>query len=261
MAREETRSTSSEDEGSMVRAPQVFASIASIAVALVLLAMFFVFRGRSPMDALGPDRRLIGIGLAALVLAVDAWRGQPRLWFALSSIALFVLSLNHSWAIAILVSLVVASNAWSLRLELGVSSARTRATRNGSSSVRALVSQMLAPLASLVLLFGGWNEDRSQRNVAVVSSPVQGASKESLRARVEEERARKNLYRARAAALQWTMSEEVPSEGYVALATIDWELGLHEKARKVLTKVATQAASTAEREEAAQVLARWGHEP
>lgn len=74
---------------------------------------------------------------------------------------------------------------------------------------------------------------------------------------VEYWRGRRNLYHARAAALAWARTEASPSDGYLALARVDWELGEHEKARKVLEKVKTRSASGAARQKAAELERGW----
>jgi hypothetical protein len=65
----------------------------------------------------------------------------------------------------------------------------------------------------------------------------------SAREQVDDWRSRENSFRARAAALEWAKRESPPGDAYLALASIDWELGHRERARKVLSKVIAHPAS------------------
>jgi hypothetical protein len=69
-------------------------------------------------------------------------------------------------------------------------------------------------------------------------------------------RARRNPFRAHAAALEWAKRERHPGEGYVALAEIDLDLGHVDKARRVLTKIERDGESDAVRARGRELLAR-----
>ena len=71
-------------------------------------------------------------------------------------------------------------------------------------------------------------------------------------------RSRGNLYRARAAAYAWAIGETTPAEGYLTLASIDWELGDRDRARRVLSKVLAKATSDDVRARARELDSRWG---
>jgi hypothetical protein len=70
-------------------------------------------------------------------------------------------------------------------------------------------------------------------------------------------RARGNLYRAHAAAFAWAIDETTPAEGYLTLASIDWELGDRNRARRVLSKVLANATSGDVRARARELDSRW----
>ncbi|HTQ43057.1 MAG TPA: hypothetical protein VMI75_09910 [Polyangiaceae bacterium] len=70
-------------------------------------------------------------------------------------------------------------------------------------------------------------------------------------------RARGNLYRAHAAAFAWAIGETTPAEGYLTLASIDWELGDRDRARRVLSKVLTKATSDDVRTRARELDSQW----
>lgn len=70
-------------------------------------------------------------------------------------------------------------------------------------------------------------------------------------------RARGNLYRAHAAAFAWAIGETTPAEGYVTLASIDWELGDRDRARRVLSKVLAKATSDDVLARARELDSRW----
>lgn len=70
-------------------------------------------------------------------------------------------------------------------------------------------------------------------------------------------RDRRNLHHARAVALAWAQREAVPSEGYLALAIVDWDLGEREKARKVLSKILARAESEPLRRKAEELRSAW----
>lgn len=71
-------------------------------------------------------------------------------------------------------------------------------------------------------------------------------------------RSRGNLYRAHAAAFGWAIGEATPAEGYLTLARIDWELGDHDRARRVLSKVLAKATSDDVLAKARELDSRWG---
>lgn len=70
-------------------------------------------------------------------------------------------------------------------------------------------------------------------------------------------RSRGNLYRAHAAAFAWAIGEATPAEGYLTLARIDWELGDHDRARRVLSKVLAKATSDVVLAGARELDSRW----
>jgi hypothetical protein len=72
---------------------------------------------------------------------------------------------------------------------------------------------------------------------------------------------RRNPYQARWWALAWTQQERTdPGDAYLALASIDWELGRDAQARKVLAKVFDRASTDIVRERAESVRAVWDRE-
>jgi hypothetical protein len=73
-------------------------------------------------------------------------------------------------------------------------------------------------------------------------------------------RGRGNPYRARGVALEHAKAEPLPGEAYLALASIDHELGQVEKARKVLAKTLEHPASDAIRERAVKMQETWDDE-
>ncbi|MBX3231660.1 MAG: hypothetical protein KIT84_23465 [Labilithrix sp.] len=78
------------------------------------------------------------------------------------------------------------------------------------------------------------------------------------RAAVVYWRGRRNLHHARAVALAWAQREPVPSDGYLELAMVDWDLGERAKARKVLSKVLARAESEPVRRKANELRNEWG---
>jgi hypothetical protein len=70
-------------------------------------------------------------------------------------------------------------------------------------------------------------------------------------------RARGNLHRAHAAALDWANEEAIPGEGYLTLASVDWDLGDRDRARRVLSKVLARATSDDVRARARELDSRW----
>jgi hypothetical protein len=70
-------------------------------------------------------------------------------------------------------------------------------------------------------------------------------------------RSRGNLYRAHAAAFAWAIGETTPAEGYLTLASIDWELGDRDRARRVLSKVLAKATSDDVQARARELDSRW----
>lgn len=70
-------------------------------------------------------------------------------------------------------------------------------------------------------------------------------------------RARGNLYRAHAAAFAWAIGEATPADGYLTLASIDWEIGDRDRARRVLSKVLANATSDEVLQRARELEARW----
>jgi hypothetical protein len=106
---------------------------------------------------------------------------------------------------------------------------------------------VLAALASLpVLAFAA-----SYRHEA--APPSRSASEQ-----VDDWRARDNLFRARAVALDWAKREDPPGDAHLALASIDWELGHFEPARKVLSKVIARPASDDAKRRAEDLARTWG---
>ena len=84
------------------------------------------------------------------------------------------------------------------------------------------------------------------------------APQRSLREQVEDWRARENLFRARAVALEWATHEDPPGEAHLALASVDWDLGHAVLARKVLGKVLAHPASDEAQRQATALAQAWG---
>ena len=80
----------------------------------------------------------------------------------------------------------------------------------------------------------------------------------SAREQVDDWLARDNPFRARAEALQWAKHEDPPGEGHLALASIDWQLGHVEAARRVLSKVLSRPASEDVKRRAGELSRVWG---
>jgi hypothetical protein len=74
-------------------------------------------------------------------------------------------------------------------------------------------------------------------------------------------RARKNPYQARSWALAWSLQEgSAPGDGYLELATIDWELGRDVQARKVLDKILSRSSSARAISRASALRDTWERE-
>jgi hypothetical protein len=70
--------------------------------------------------------------------------------------------------------------------------------------------------------------------------------------------ARDNGWRARGVALDWVRAEkDAPSEGYLALAQVDWDLGEHDKARRVLAHLVASSTDESLRARASRMQAAW----
>jgi hypothetical protein len=93
--------------------------------------------------------------------------------------------------------------------------------------------------------------------VVRVRAEVPPAPPNTPRDAVEYWRARGNLYRAHAAALSLASGEATPGDGYVVLASLDWELGHDERARRVIAMVLERTTSESARRKAEELARRW----
>jgi hypothetical protein len=187
-----------------------------------------------PFFAQAPGQTVL-LGLRGLILFAAivcvAPRGRAQVLALLLAVSLFVASLCAQGLLVVDVVVMLPLLAWL---------ARGGPPPEGSRSV-TLAALLFSALALLSL-------------VPTSSPPGPG---DDPHAAVEYWRGRKNLFRARAVAFDWAMSEEPPAEGYVALAAIDWDLGQPERARKVLGKVLARATSDDVRRRASELDRRW----
>jgi hypothetical protein len=175
---------------------------------------------------------LLVLRCVALVVALVALR--RRLPLALGVVALFY------------ISLVVRGFAWPLFAVLLACAAQRRVPR-ASHRVLALGLVAAVALAALPLAKAPPSEPPASRNPAAMVAYWRG---------------RHNLWHARWWALQWTPRErDDPGEAFFALATIDWELGRHTQARKVIDKIVERSTSDSIRARAMAQRSAWSAEP
>jgi hypothetical protein len=171
---------------------------------------------------------LILAALGALVLAWLSLRTAPKAFAVVA--AMLVLALAARAFLVPYFAVVIAA-AWTAR-------ARLR-----DDAVVVVASTTLAVGAQLV----------------AQATPPPADAPDDPRASVAYWRARDNLWRARGAALAWARAEkDAPGEAYSVLAQLDWELGEHDKARRVLTHLIEGAHDRAVGEQAERLLLDWG---
>jgi len=179
--------------------------------------------------AQGAGTPLVLAGLGALVLAWLSLRTAPRAFAIVAG--LFLLSLAARALLVVYFGAVIAA----------AFAARARLRRDATVVVLACTGVAIA--------------------VAIVhgAAPAAPAPPQDPRAEVEFWRSRDNAWRARGAALAWARAENAaPGEGYVTLAQLDWELGEHEKARRVLGHVIERTHDDELLQRAARLRDAWG---
>lgn len=180
----------------------------------------------------GQTRLLVARGLvlfAAMLAVAVRGRSTRGVWALSLAGALFVLSLaaRGSFVVDLLATAAIA---------LGFARAATRR-----------VGVFVAVIVAAALVLPALPVHRS----APVHVPTTAPEA------VAYWRARGNLHRAHAAAFAWAIGEATPAEGYLTLASIDWEIGDRDRARRVLSKVLAKATSDDVLARARELDSRW----
>ncbi|HEX8796276.1 MAG TPA: hypothetical protein VF765_35240 [Polyangiaceae bacterium] len=196
---------------------------------------------------------LEALGLRSpLVAFVAQDPGQTRLLFARALVLFAVVvvvrgrTVRGAWALAIAGTLFVGSLA--ARGLFVVDLIATAAIALGLA--RAAPRRVGLFVAALVVA-----------SLVIPVLPVRPPAREHVPTTAPEAtaywRARGNLYRAHATAFAWAIGETTPAEGYLTLASIDWEIGDRDRARRVLSKVLANATSDDVLARARELDARW----
>jgi hypothetical protein len=164
--------------------------------------------------------------LLALVLASEAQAKTRRLGWLAGTGALLLLSLSFR-------GFLLPYCAFSL-LGLGVS-ARTAPVTPPAPDVRATLAALALAALSLV------GPAAPRPSATEPSAPAAAIAWWMQRA---------NPYQAHYRALRWAREEQVPGQGFLALARLDVTLGRDDAAKKVLEKVVARATSEDARREA-----------